>query len=880
MRITRQSLAALSALALGGGALIAAPSMAFAAEPIVKINEVESSGGQPGDWIELKNVGDAEADLSGWIVKDNDDSHAYTIPAGTKLPAGEFLVLDELQKDGTGHFDFGLGGADSVRLFEADGTTLVDGVAWDTHAEVTYGLDGNNVFTSTSEATKGADNIFAAEVTPTTGLVVNEVDSGPADAIELFNGSDAAIDLTHYELRDNADDHRFRLTEGTTIEPGGYLVVGPGYTAGENWDQATDTWIAGDLGFGLGGADSVRLYNSEQWLLDAYEWTEHPAINGDEAAASYSRCPDGSDTWALSNLTLGASNDCEIATPAPTPTEVATVPWFGNDDVTVQDQTPTFLEDTSGLDVTTENGQEYLYVVDNGTAKVWKLVVNSDGTFTVADGWVGGKRVQFAKDAGTDAKGPDAEGISVADNGMIYLATERDNADKGTNRNAILEVDPNAAGPDVTASNEWNLTDLLPQVDANTGIEAVEYVPNSALEGKLFDNTTGAPYAAANYPGSTGLFFVALEDNGHVYAFALGDDGAATLVTEFGSELGGAMGLDYDSITDRLYAACDNGCNGTIAVYEFNGTAQPGVTYMAPPASMPTDLNNEGFAIGEVCHNGTRAAWWTEDGVAQGALRSATIPCDSPETETPAPTATPTETATPTATATETATPTATESQAPVEPTLAVEQETYTQAETVDGVDYAGTGWTPGAAIRIELVMPDGTVVEVPSTDGSDQKVEADGTFQRTISMTRDGAPVALDLGGYTIRVTELGVDEPKSLSVSFSVVGDNGEVGPTAPTETPAPTGTNAPTESPAPTGTEAPTESAAPTADETEPTKTGKPGTSISDALAETGDATNLTWILVAGGVLVIAGVALFLVRARRGGDDVDVPDTNDTI
>src|SRR5436305_12947355 len=40
-------------------------------KPIVVINEVESSGGVPGDWVELYNAGGSPADLSSWVFKDS-----------------------------------------------------------------------------------------------------------------------------------------------------------------------------------------------------------------------------------------------------------------------------------------------------------------------------------------------------------------------------------------------------------------------------------------------------------------------------------------------------------------------------------------------------------------------------------------------------------------------------------------------------------------------------------------------------------------------------------------------------------------------------------------------------------------------------------------
>jgi hypothetical protein len=40
----------------------------------------------PGDWIELINVGGGSADLSGYVVRDDDPTRGYVIPAGTTWP--------------------------------------------------------------------------------------------------------------------------------------------------------------------------------------------------------------------------------------------------------------------------------------------------------------------------------------------------------------------------------------------------------------------------------------------------------------------------------------------------------------------------------------------------------------------------------------------------------------------------------------------------------------------------------------------------------------------------------------------------------------------------------------------------------------------------
>jgi len=125
----------------------------------VQINEVESNGGTPGDWVELVNTGATSVDVSGWVVKDNDDSHVFTIAAGTTMAAGAFLALDVDPV-------YGLGSADSARLFLADGTTLEDSYSWTSHAATTYGrcADGTGPFVITKTSTKGAANDCGGQV--------------------------------------------------------------------------------------------------------------------------------------------------------------------------------------------------------------------------------------------------------------------------------------------------------------------------------------------------------------------------------------------------------------------------------------------------------------------------------------------------------------------------------------------------------------------------------------------------------------------------------------------------------------------------------------------------------------------------------------------
>jgi len=123
---------------------------------LIKINEVESNGGVPDDWVELYNAGNAPIDLSGYVFKDNDDTHTYTLPAGTVVAPGAYYVMDT----GSAGFSFGLGAADSARLYLPGATTLVDSYSWTAHAATTYGRcpNGSGAFTTLVSSTKGSAN--------------------------------------------------------------------------------------------------------------------------------------------------------------------------------------------------------------------------------------------------------------------------------------------------------------------------------------------------------------------------------------------------------------------------------------------------------------------------------------------------------------------------------------------------------------------------------------------------------------------------------------------------------------------------------------------------------------------------------------------------
>ncbi|HVU93056.1 MAG TPA: lamin tail domain-containing protein, partial [Jatrophihabitans sp.] len=199
----------------------------------IVINEVESNGDPVGDWVELTNAGTAAADISGYKLKDNDDTHAFVVvPAGTALAPGGFYFIYVFQT-------FGLGAPDEARLFDPAGN-LIDSYSWTAHAAGTYSRcpDGTGPFVDTTP-TRGAPNACgggaggaggAAGMASTGGagtggaadagaggaagaassIVINEVESNGdpvGDWVELTNAGTAAADISGYKLKDNDDTH-------------------------------------------------------------------------------------------------------------------------------------------------------------------------------------------------------------------------------------------------------------------------------------------------------------------------------------------------------------------------------------------------------------------------------------------------------------------------------------------------------------------------------------------------------------------------------------------------------------------------------------------------------------------------------------------------
>ena len=112
-------------------------------------------------------------------------------------------------------------------------------------------------------------------------VVINEINYNssdafnPSDWIELYNSQPTSIDLSNWQIKDDNDNHVFVIPEGTQIEGNNYLVIV------KNEMNFVSVFpnipYVGELSFGFGQTDAVRLFNPWDKLMDeVYYTSEQP----------------------------------------------------------------------------------------------------------------------------------------------------------------------------------------------------------------------------------------------------------------------------------------------------------------------------------------------------------------------------------------------------------------------------------------------------------------------------------------------------------------------------------------------------------------------------------------------------------------------------
>ncbi len=183
----------------------------------VVINEVMTSNGttlsdrrdEYPDWVELYNPGDAPVDLSGYFLSsDPDEPEMFRFPEGTRLEAGEYLIVfasgaedsatpsaSDLAEDAAElHAGFALSSdGDTVVLTESDGSTTVsEAQVPQIPRDMSYGRRGDGV--------EGGD--WAVYVDPTPGQ--SNADAPTHQPVSFSEG--AGFFETPFDLELSVDD--------------------------------------------------------------------------------------------------------------------------------------------------------------------------------------------------------------------------------------------------------------------------------------------------------------------------------------------------------------------------------------------------------------------------------------------------------------------------------------------------------------------------------------------------------------------------------------------------------------------------------------------------------------------------------------------------
>lgn len=318
------------------------PEPADSPLPNIAINEVKSTGDPVnGDWIELINTDtdlhDSAVDLSNAILSDDNAGNIIRIAPGVMLAPQQVMAFKTDHPDPAlvASGSFGLGDADSARLFTAgalnlgtgpDAASPVDEFDWTQHATTSYGrpigsidtsdptteliptnnptFDAANDFTNPTDYTVTAPGVTPVDFSGLNFIQINEVESTANagdqfpdnDWVELINTAPVAIDIQDAVMSDSDPSDKITLTTFNTMTPDGTMTLQPGAIAVVLTDlkNKSDPTM-GDNTFGLGSNDSIELYDpgadpATALPIDHFEWTDHPA-------GSYQRQNNGLGDW-------------------------------------------------------------------------------------------------------------------------------------------------------------------------------------------------------------------------------------------------------------------------------------------------------------------------------------------------------------------------------------------------------------------------------------------------------------------------------------------------------------------------------------------------------------------------------------------------------
>ena len=237
--------------------------------------------GDRNEWVELKNFSSEAVTLLGYFLSDNPDNlYKWAFPDITLQP-GECKVVFLSGKNRTSgelHANFGLSDDETEVFF-----TTLNGMrsesmslAGITRDNISVGLDRDRNLRYYATPTPGSDNVHGFETAEQIGCfdnqgvfvsevcAANKIQSGKNDWIELYNGSDQAVDLTGWTIADGMKTEQVYMFVGEIIEAGEYLVI-------ECTNSATKQG-AGIAPFSISvSGETIVLKDAAGALIDAFD---------------------------------------------------------------------------------------------------------------------------------------------------------------------------------------------------------------------------------------------------------------------------------------------------------------------------------------------------------------------------------------------------------------------------------------------------------------------------------------------------------------------------------------------------------------------------------------------------------------------------------
>ena len=433
-------------------------------DPILTLGE-ENVDNDQFEFIELVNIGNRPVELNAVeFVQRDSEGIVFTFGDQTLAP-DEYLVVPKNRSAFISRFGsdvplaVGLGddpdqwtyegrlgnGGERITLVDPAGKTI-QSLEYDDSSEWPGRSDGNGSaleiidiegdvsdpenYRSSSEF-GGSPGVLGAG--PDNRVVINEVlantDFPDVDTIEFFNTSLTPIDLSGWYLSDSNNDYlRYRIPDGTAIDPGAYLVM----------DER-------QFVFGLNSVrgDDVFLIQSD---ADGrpIRFVDRVEFDASEPGVSFGRWPNGEGRlFPMSSTTFGAVNAGPLVSPVII-SEVHYEPEDPDDEGELTESNVEFVEIHNWTDQTVDlssyqldGGIEFRFandtqlaagesivvlpfdpVSDPGTASLIRLIYRMDNDVPLAGPWTG----QLDNDSGVVELRRDVPNPLVPDETPTVLA--------------------------------------------------------------------------------------------------------------------------------------------------------------------------------------------------------------------------------------------------------------------------------------------------------------------------------------------------------------------------------------------------------------------------------------------------------------------------